>query len=289
MKLSNIRLESIRDGYVRAVVDVDSIFYDEKKLWFEVPEEYKDWLSSDVYDAFLIAVLYPCMKHKDDIEIDGAMSKKLHRNLMNYAMKNIKDFSKELSVIEVNVRNYKIPDKRYHHVGTGFSGGVDSFSVINDRFALESDKEYKVDTFLCFNAGSHGDWDDSKTENKFWSRYEYLSSFPKEIGLPYIPLNTNVHAFMDEGHQQSGLTRNLSSVLSLQAAFDKYYYASTYSYWEEEFYGRKLFEVDLAEFAEPHLIQWLSTESITLIPEGGNTQEQRKQQKLLIISTHRNI
>ena len=276
MKLSNLRIET-GNGKAKLVADVDSPFYQYKTLFYEVPEEYKSWLSDDVYDAFIIALIYPCMKHKDDIIVDGAISERLYRNLKNYAMKCIKDFSIELSMIDISASKLKVPEKRYHYVGAGFSGGVDSFSSIYDRFEKETDPKYKISALLCFNAGSHGDYDDSNTENKFYTRYKYLSSYPKEVGLPYIPENTNVHAYMDEGHQQSGITRHISCVLALQAAFDRYYYASSLSYFEEKYFGRDQFEFDLSEFCEPHFLAWISTESIELVSEGGgNISEARK-------------
>lgn len=268
MKLSNIRLENHGD-MCRVAVDVDSPFYDYKECFYEVPSQYGDYLTYDVYDAFIVGLLYPCSKHGEDIEIDGAMSKKLYRNLTEYAIHLLDIFSKETNAIKIKPKNFKIPDKRHHHIGTGFSGGVDSFCTIYDRYEKETDPEYKVDTLVCFNAGSHGDYENKNTYPKFLARYEYLSEFPKEVGLAFIPMNSNIHAFMDEGHTQSGMTRHASCMLALQAGLDKYYHASDLSYWEDKMYGNILFENVFSEFGEPFIQMWFSTESFDLISEGG--------------------
>ena len=42
------------------------------------------------------------------------------------------------------------------HVGTGFSGGVDSFSTLADNFFGEEDPEYKIDTLFFFHVGQYG-------------------------------------------------------------------------------------------------------------------------------------
>ena len=65
MKISNLRIER-RDGHSYLTVDISTQFTlpQYNKLWFSVPSKYEDWLTDDVYDAFLVAVLYPAMYYK---------------------------------------------------------------------------------------------------------------------------------------------------------------------------------------------------------------------------------
>ena len=56
MKLSNIHLEQ-HNGMSKCVVGVRSDFYKLDSIFFEVPTQYETWLTTDVYDAFVIALL----------------------------------------------------------------------------------------------------------------------------------------------------------------------------------------------------------------------------------------
>lgn len=84
MKISNLRIER-RDGHSYLTVDINTRFsphYD--KLWFSVPSEYEDWLTDDVYDAFLVAALYPAMYYNEPIIIEGKVSHRLYYNCVHY-------------------------------------------------------------------------------------------------------------------------------------------------------------------------------------------------------------
>lgn len=64
IKLSNLRLEhGVPFAYgkpqARIVCDMEARFTDVRQFWFSVDDEYGDWLTDDVYDAFLVAMLYP--------------------------------------------------------------------------------------------------------------------------------------------------------------------------------------------------------------------------------------
>ena len=55
MKISNLRIEG-RDGYSYLTVDIETRFTPPHctKFWFSVTSSYEDWLTDDVYDAFLV-------------------------------------------------------------------------------------------------------------------------------------------------------------------------------------------------------------------------------------------
>ena len=75
MKISNLRIE--RKGvFSYLTVDVECSFSKEKVLWFSVLTDYEDTLTADVYDAFLVAALYPAMYYNESIEIEGNVSQK---------------------------------------------------------------------------------------------------------------------------------------------------------------------------------------------------------------------
>ena len=80
IKLSNLRFEqNVAFKYgkpqARIVCDIEADFTDVKQLWFSVDNEYGGWLTDDVYDAFLVAMLYPAMYYGEDVEVCGNVTK----------------------------------------------------------------------------------------------------------------------------------------------------------------------------------------------------------------------
>lgn len=89
MKISNLRVErdipfKYGNSQSRIICKLEAEFTDVKEFWFSVDDEYSGYLTADVYDAFLVALLYPAMFYGEDIEIDGKVSKKLYHNLSTY-------------------------------------------------------------------------------------------------------------------------------------------------------------------------------------------------------------
>ena len=75
IRVSHIRKEHLPESQeFRLVCDIDCPFSQSKQLWFSVPEQYGDWLTDDVYDAFMVAMLYPAMYYNEEIEIEGCVS-----------------------------------------------------------------------------------------------------------------------------------------------------------------------------------------------------------------------
>lgn len=63
----------------------------------------------------------------------------------------IRDYDSFLQEIPIHVKGFANAEKLKHlHVGTGFSGGVDSFSTIIDNFENENDLDYKIDSLFFF-------------------------------------------------------------------------------------------------------------------------------------------
>ena len=127
-------------------------------MWFAMKEENKDMLSKDSYNAFFLVPLYLGMFYHAKVKIEGKVSRKLYRNMMDYGQQILKNFSPDLDFTEVEVEGFtegNISEKKL--IGTGISCGVDSLSTIYDRFAKEQDADYKLNSLFIFNCGTHGD------------------------------------------------------------------------------------------------------------------------------------
>ena len=73
IRLSNLRLEhdvpfEYGKSQSRIICDLEADFTDVKSFWFSVDTEFGCWLTADVYDSFLVAMLYPAMYYGEDID-----------------------------------------------------------------------------------------------------------------------------------------------------------------------------------------------------------------------------
>jgi len=268
MKLYNLRI-SKKEQRVKVSVSIDSENLNSNELWFSTTEKYANYICTSRYDAFLVGLLYPAMKYGENIHIEGAVSKKLIFNINHYVIPLIKSFSPTSKKIKVTANELTSIKFNGDRVGTGFSGGIDSFCTIYDHYVLESDEEYKINTFLFLNVGSHGFNNEDKVFNKFNARYNHLKKFPEEIGLDFIPLDSNLYKFHPWGHQKTHTLTSVSGILVFQKIFKRYYYASSGINYDDMLKNAYKFrEIDIGEYCDPIILPLLSTESTEIISDG---------------------
>lgn len=265
--LSNIRLEEIEDKiYVKA--DFKSKYFGSDEIWFAADKKFGKNFSIDNYNSFLVALLYPAMLLNEDINIEGNVSSALLFNINNYVKNFIRLYSHTENDIKICASGTtEEVYKKAKHVGTGFSGGVDSLCTIYDRYETEEVQDHKIDTLCFFNTGSHGVYSNPDTENKFYGRFEYLKQFSP---LPFYSLNSNIHKFHEfipDSHQKTVTFTNVAGILILDHYFSKYYLASSFSYGESLEFGIKRLNVCTESF-ESVLLPLLSTETVRIIPDG---------------------
>ena len=219
-----------------------------------------------------MGMLFPAMQYGEDIYISGCVSKKLLFNLNNYVVALLLAFSPSCKKIEIFSDETSMEQFHGGAIGTGFSGGIDSFCTIYERFEREDSPEYKINSLLFLNVGSHGgDLQDRQefAQKKFFERYTYLKKYTDEIGLDFIPLDSNLHTFHPWGHQKTHTLTSMAGVLLLQANYSKYYYASSgVNYADMLTNANNYKDLDIGEFCDPILLPLLSTESLELILDG---------------------
>ena len=282
MILSNLRIEK-RNDYSFLICDLDSKNFSEKTIWFSVPSEYSYMLTPNLYDPFLVALLFPAMDCGEEIIIKGNVSKKIYKNINSYVQKILITYANYLKKIKIEIQGFdSVKNKEKKLVGTGFSAGVDSFSTFYDHYVLEDDSEYKINTLFFFNVGSHGKFSNSNTQKRFNERYNFLKSFPKEIGIPYIPVDSNLHHFHEKyGHQKTHPISLIAPILVFQSVLSKYYVSNTYNYYEEKKYAMETFDFDLAEFSEFYLLPLLSPDGLEIISDGGQYTRTEKESRII--------
>lgn len=241
-------------------VKVSSTF-GEKWLWYSVDKKYENMLCISA-DAALLGMLMPAMCFGEDIYLKGRVSKKLLDNLSGTYQDQLLGINASLNRIRIIADD--VTENRYDGKGvaTGFSAGVDSYSVLMDSVQKKSD--YEITHLIYNNVGSHG----KAGERLFNQRYELIKSVPENMGLPFIKINSNLDEFYSGERALKFINthapRNASAVLALQGGIGKYVYASTYKLGS--FFDSKLSEISKIEHTSFHLT---STETLISTTDGG--------------------
>lgn len=266
MKISNIR-KIEKEGRSFLTVDFQCGFSSNKLLWFAVDSKYSDWLATDVYDAFLVEAVYMAMYYGEDIEVDGPVSKRLYKNLTEYMMPFIKSLKTDFKLVNVKVKGYKKEDKNgLNIVGTGFSGGVDSFSTIICRYENESDPEYKINCLFFFNLGQYPGKTASDRYQNAMDHFENSKRFADEVGLPFVFLDSNMFDYyLPEWEYDAGTLCRIAAILALQRAITKYYIAGSYHYLQQNTSETK----HLDDIGDSFIYYLVSPSNTEIILDGG--------------------
>lgn len=231
-------------------------------LIYEIDNEFQN-LIDEKCDSALIAILIPAMLRGEDIYIKGEISARLFNSIENGLIELliiIMPYLKKINIYPDRLSN-EINDYG-KGIATGFSGGVDSYSIITDHFRNIKNKKFNITHLLFNNVGSHG----QNYGDLFNVRYDRLVKSAKKLNLPFIKINSNVDSFYNNkiDFQKTHSLRNASVGLLLQRGISCYFYASTY-----EFLKLAIKETYDIAYTDLVLLPLLSTEQINIISEGS--------------------
>lgn len=244
--------------------------------WFEVDKQYEKYLCVEKLDGFVVNLLLYCMENQHDIICECPISEKLYFQLTRLLIPSIsKNLNKYNSIsIKADLSNEKLESA--YKVGTGFSGGVDSFYTICSNLNKNT-KDFNLTHLTFFNAGASGSFGGEQSRKLYEERLNQMS---KNISifdnLPLLPVDTNINEFLNEDHEQTHTFRSLSIPLVLQKLFSVYYYSSGVEFSEFSF-----IEEDTAYY-DILTLSCLSTENISFYSIGG---EASRIEKLEYISS----
>lgn len=197
-------------------------------VWYEVENEYAEYLCYEKVDAFVVAILPYAMAFGHDIKVVASyISETLYWQLTNLFIPTLHKYSnyyKEIS-LDSKVTNLKFDT---YAVGTGFSAGVDSFfSILKNRDTIT--KSYNLTHVTYFNVGANGSYGGMDAENRFKNRIELFEEYVNNCGLKFVKVNSNISDFIMMSFNFTHSYRSFSAVLALQKLFKKYYYSAGFS------------------------------------------------------------
>ena len=247
----------------------------EDECFYSVPRQYSGMADTESSNCFLAGMIYPAMRYGEDIEIKGVVSARLLYNLNEYLVPLMTICDPRLKRIRISAS--AVDDcgcREAKAVGTGFSGGIDSFATICEHFVRPEPEGFKLTHLFFFNVGAHGipkkPGDMEAIERQFRARYEKFKGYPDEAGLPFVPVDSNVHKFHPWGHLEVATFATVSAVMFLQRGIRRYFLASSGHTYRQlwKFLGDGG-RPDAIERLNMMLLPWLSTESLDLVDDGN--------------------
>lgn len=244
-----------------------------KKVWFEVDEKYKEYLSVDRADAYVIGLLNFAMRSKNDIMCEVPVTDELLHNLNEILVPTLSKYSRDLYKTTI-IAEVIEPSERGNHVGTGCSCGIDSFYSINMHHNSKYPSMELTD--LCINnVGAFNEcYEKYGKEKTKEERYKVTKDVAKELNLNLIETDSN---FFDEIYQNHHLSHTYSScfaIYMLQKYWKIYYYASS-GYDFSHFNLKNNSQFDCSDY-ELLSLQCFSTSSIRIYSDGGEKQRIEK-------------
>jgi len=230
---------------------------------FELDKEF-EYMIDGSCDAPLIALLIPAMMTGEDIHIQGSISSKLFNSINNGLLDLLLIIMPFLNRIQIYPAELLSVSRKPGSVATGYSGGVDSYSLIYDHFKKVDNKGYNITHLLFNNVGSHGTG--SVANALFEKRFYRLKYSAKKLNLPFIKINSNLDDFYSNkiNFQQTHTFRNASVGLLLQKEISTLLYASTFSFSDVSV--KRTYDISYADLI---ILPLISSRNIELLSEGG--------------------
>lgn len=243
--------------YVKSHI-VDDIQQKDMIVWYRSDLEYGKYFNDDVLDAFVLPMVLCGIKYQEDIEVDGYISEKLFYNIRNNLVYTLSIPFHPRQLIDVRCKGTKVVNYRPTAVGCGCSLGVDSFSAMLRHMSDDCPVGYRITHLTNFNIGAYGN-EFEKGHKSFLKALETVREFSEKEGMPLVLIESNFGDFFKGlTFNWSGPVRTMSTALSMQKLFHRYYYASGHANIDFEI-------TDIMGHFASLVIPMLSTENIEFI------------------------
>lgn len=220
-------IEQVSEKKVRLCSKISGSMND--VLYFEVDKKYEQYLCTERGDAFLVGLLHSAMFNNENIVCKCKITEQLLFQLQTYYIPIISENMKDLYSISISAERIGELVKKGKAVGTGLSGGVDSFYTVI-KYSQPEMENWKI-THLLFNNIVTADDNEERIRKQHNKDVEEKRNIAEEMGLTYIDLYSNLYAF----YRHPGIFNHYftlqyaSAVLALQKLFSVFYFSSSYT------------------------------------------------------------
>ena len=260
-------VESNGNARLQAVLEIDG---DQKCVWFQVDQKYRDYLCWERSDAFVVGVLNYAKRHGHDIKTTTPMSVELYYQLEHYLIdavcKNEPKFHRVKLTSEIASKHLPCAGA----VGTGISCGIDSFYTITLHEQANLEK-FKITHLTFNNVGSHGEGDTAT--RVYQAQKKRAEAFCQEFGYEFVANDSNIMDVVPQSHYFTHTYSSCFAVLALQKLFTIYYYASSSAF--EDFNLLNTYEKACGSY-DLLSLQCFSTQNLKFYSSGGNASRLEK-------------
>ena len=233
-------------------------------LWYSLPSQWGHLISAGS-DAGLLALLVPAMAQGEDIRVAGTVSERLYYNISGPLQRVLQLVMPTLRKVRIDAESVEVGEPKSGGVATGFTGGVDSFYTLSLHHYETTPESLRLTHLVYNNVGSHG----SAGESLFRQRFERLRPAAERLGLPFIPINSNISKLYrpheNINYQQNHTVRNASVGLLLQGGLRRFLLSSSLKF-EDVFVGPAF---DFS-FCDPVAVPLMSTDALDLLLVGSD-------------------
>ena len=237
-----------------------------KRIWFEVDEEYGEYLTTDRCDAYLIGILSYAMRLGEDIACEIPVTDELLFQINEILMPSLVKHSINLHTIKIFCDTIA-PINEGKAVGTGLSCGVDSFWSVREHCnSLYS--EFNI-THLCINnVGAFNEcYADYGIEKVKKERYEIARNVANELGIKLIITDSNFADIIEQNHLLTSTYSCCFAIYMLQKLWKIYYLASNGIDYAQ--FSLKNNDIKPSEQSELFVLQCFSISSLRIYCDGG--------------------
>lgn len=195
-------------------------------MYYEMDEKYEKYLVIEKSDSFVVGLLPLALSKGYSIQSKAPVSEKLVYQIQHHLLPGLHKYGEMPSIrLEAETTSEKWNTEKA--VGTGFSGGVDSFYTVASHSDLPT-KDFQVTHLTFLNVGSHGDFGGTEARSLFYRRSQLAKDFVNSFDMELILIDSNISEFVNMTYVNSHTFRSLAAVLTLQKLFHVYYYSSGY-------------------------------------------------------------
>lgn len=250
------------------------ISHTKKIFYYEVEQTWEQALCTERSDAFLVSLLQYAMANNYDITWETPVTERLLYQFRTIFVPVISNkFKNRFSNIKLNgPTTSKEISKEEWAVGTGVSGGVDSFYSIIKHLRIP-EKSQKLTHLLYVSISNHSNKEEKLRED-FEENKKNMLIIAKELNLPLITLYSNESEFFFKDIINWGALRFVGMVYSLQRLFSIYYFSSGYPYVDITF-GDGSENFDSLHF-DLFTLMTVSIKSLNFVSSGGEATRSEK-------------
>lgn len=269
-----VNMEKIENRNFRDVYRYEYLSDGKFTMWYSVPAKFSDQLCYERCDAFVVGLVYFAIVSGADIYSAVPMTDRLYYQLTSHLVPGLCKNTR-FRPIDIICECCPELEKDGAFVGTGASGGVDSFASILLGMDEKLPESFKL-THLCyFNVGALNfaeylkpytleSWNKNANE-EFRARTQIARSIADGLGLELFTVNSNISDLYQGSFLYSLTYRTCSAVLATQKMWGKYYFASAGYGYE----GEISVEVDSARF-DNYILNNLCLDKLSFYSSGAN-------------------